>query len=128
MMLAILAGLFGCAAQPSPMAHAKHFVMHDLSSLNPQYAIDVNGSIKSILPAFEAAYKMGADFKAAGMSENAALTRANYIRDPDNYNGEMKSTFSNNTTYVSNETLEPQQKKAFTDAIAATFLDGYYHR
>lgn len=120
--------LAGCVAQSTPERHTRHYVTNNLDSLNPQYKIDVYGSIQSLLPAFQEAYNSGLQYKKDGKTEDQALTHSNYLRDPANYSPEITSTFTNNTSSVSTDTLEAKQLKAYATELAATFLDGYYQR
>lgn len=117
--------LVGCS-QSAPYNRARHYVTHEGMQRSGNWETDVNGTIKLMLPGFENAYRNGQKAKMDGASKADAESMANELRKQLMADNKVKEAYSNNMSLEPAEgQMSAAQAKAFADAVAGAFLDGY---
>lgn len=117
--------LMGCAAKPSPQAHATHWVLTAMESHDANLRVDKAGSIKSMLPAFESAYAHGKELRSKGGTLAQAQDYARQIQEHAETKATRGSNFSNHKPQTFSNYYSPREAKELGKALAETFLDGF---
>ncbi|MGK7286198.1 Exc2 family lipoprotein [Buttiauxella agrestis] len=124
-LIAIATTLVGCA-KTAPMRHSYHYATHQSSELNGNLVSRPDATARLNLHVFEELYNSGKVNRAAGISEETALQKAELIKTA-NLGAKQKKSFSNAPQAASS--IEPGEAKdvmLWAEELRETYLDGYH--
>jgi len=125
-VLAVTLAITGCAPKTSPERHARQYIKATSDDLNPNFVVKKTDSIRMMVPFFEQFYEVGAKDKAAGISPDEALQRANYFQSEEFLQSiKSQETFAGKT-YTSSGLKSAQEQKSMGEAISGAYMDGYH--
>ncbi|PHM50238.1 hypothetical protein Xmir_00415 [Xenorhabdus miraniensis] len=119
--------MVGCS-QPKSSAerNAKHFIYASNDDFDPNFQTQIYDSIQLSVPYFEQFWQLGKKDREAGVTPEDAQQRVSYFSSDEFLNSlQRKSWFAGK---VYNETASPKWLKAMSEAISATYTDGYEGR
>lgn len=123
-IIAIATVLVGCA-KTVPMRHSYHYATHHSAELNGNLASRPDATARLNLPTFEKMYNLGKTDRAALISEETALQKAEQIKIA-NLGAAEKQSFENAPQAVSTvDPAEVSDAKLWAEELSETYLDGY---
>ena len=127
LLILAMTAMTGCAQNaPTPYKDARHYVIHNMSELNGNYRIDVNGTVKQLEPTFKKFYELGKSDKQSGITITAAGERAKGIIAAQMQHREAETSYTPAPqARKGSETLDEREARAFGEALAGVYLDGF---
>jgi ABC-type transport system involved in cytochrome c biogenesis ATPase subunit len=123
-LIAIATTLVGCA-KTAPMRHSYHYATHQSSELNGNLVSKPDATARLNLHVFEELYNSGKVDRAAGISEETALQKAEHIKTANLGVAEKKSFANAPQAASSIEPGEAKDAKLWAEELRETYLDGY---
>ncbi|PHM65521.1 hypothetical protein Xsto_01878 [Xenorhabdus stockiae] len=119
----------GCA-QPKTSAerNAKHFVYASNDDFDPNFRTKIYDSIELSVPFFEQFWQLGKKDREAGVSPEEAQQRVIYLKGDEFMNSIRRTSHFEGRVYESSEGPSIKWRKAMSEAISATYMDGYEGR
>ncbi|MDX7987305.1 Exc2 family lipoprotein [Xenorhabdus sp. 12] len=119
--------MFGCAQiNTSAERNARNFIYASYDDFDPNFYTHKYNSTQRLIPFFEQFWQLGKKDRVSGMTQEDAQQRVRYLTSDEFLNTIPKrSTFAGK---VYNESVTPKWTKAMSEAISASYMDGYEGR
>ncbi|PHM33189.1 Exc2 family lipoprotein [Xenorhabdus innexi] len=119
----------GCS-QPKTSAerNAKHFVYASNDDFDPNFRTQIYDSITLSVPLFEQFWQMGKKDKESGVTPEEAQERVLYLKSDEFLNSIQRTSHFAGKAYKNSKSVSPKWRKAMSEGISATYMDGYEGR
>ncbi|WP_434643516.1 Exc2 family lipoprotein [Klebsiella sp. I138] len=121
-----LATLTGCtASKSSPERHAYYFIAHRSDFVGGNYAVNRQENYRLNLPTFTEAYQRGQKDRSSGVSESAARSNTEAIKQQIAKGSQTQHAFNGNSSDKWEHQMENKDAVLFGNELSGAYLDGY---